>query len=116
MMNDVQAHAFAVGWIDAWNAHDLDRVLAHYAEHFEMSSPYIARIAGEQSGRLHGKPAIRGYWAKALETVPDLRFQLIDVRVGVDSLVIHYHGHKGPVTEVLRFGAGGKVVSAAAHY
>ena len=24
--------AFAAEWIAAWNAHDLDRILAHYAE------------------------------------------------------------------------------------
>jgi len=116
MMNEVEAHSFAVEWIEAWNAHDLDRVLAHYADQFEMSSPFIAPIAGEQSGRLRGKPAVRAYWAKALERVPDLRFKLIDVRVGVDSLVIHYHGHKGPVAEMLRFGTNGKVISASAHY
>ena len=116
MMNEVQAQAFAIEWIEAWNAHDLERVLAHYADDFEMSSLFIAPIAGEPSGRLRGKPAIRAYWAKALEIVPDLRFELVDVRVGVDSLVIHYHGHKGPVAEVLRFGAGGKVVAASAHY
>jgi len=116
MMNEVEAHSFAIEWIEAWNAHDLDRVLAPYADHFEMSSPFISRIAGEPSGRLRGKPAIRAYWAKALEMVPDLRFKLIDVRVGVDSLVIHYHGHKGPVAEMLRFGEDGKVVSASAHY
>jgi ketosteroid isomerase-like protein len=116
MMNEVEAHSFAIEWIEAWNAHDLERVLGHYADHFDMSSPFISPIAGEPSGRLRGKPAIRAYWAKALEMVPDLRFKLIDVRVGVDSIVIHYHGHKGPVAEVLRFGEGGKVVSASAHY
>ena len=115
-MNEVEAHYFAAEWIDAWNARDLDRILAHYAEHFEMSSPYIARIAGEESGRLHGKPAVRAYWAKALQLIPRLRFQLVEVLVGVDSMVIHYRGHKGPVAEVLRFGANGKVVSASAHY
>jgi ketosteroid isomerase-like protein len=58
-MNEAEAHHFAAEWIDAWNAHDLDRVLAHYADQFEMSSPFIARIAGEASGSLRGKKAVR---------------------------------------------------------
>ena len=29
--------------IDAWNSHTLERILAHYTDDFEMSSPYIAR-------------------------------------------------------------------------
>jgi ketosteroid isomerase-like protein len=35
---------FAREWIEAWNSHDLDRVLSHYADDFTMSSPYIAQI------------------------------------------------------------------------
>ena len=32
---------FAGEWIAAWNAHDLGRILSHYTEDFEMSSPVI---------------------------------------------------------------------------
>jgi hypothetical protein len=46
------ARHFAAEWIDAWNAHDLERVLSHYDDEFEMSSPLIARLAGEPSGKL----------------------------------------------------------------
>ena len=44
-MNIDQAFAerFAAEWVEAWNAHDLERVLSHYAEDFEMSSPYIVQ-------------------------------------------------------------------------
>ena len=30
------ADQFARAWMEAWNAHDLDRVLAHYEEDFEL--------------------------------------------------------------------------------
>ncbi|HEX5049396.1 MAG TPA: nuclear transport factor 2 family protein, partial [Gammaproteobacteria bacterium] len=35
------AQTFAHEWIDAWNSHDLDRILSHYADDFVMSSPRI---------------------------------------------------------------------------
>ena len=46
------AKHFSSDWIDAWNAHDLERILSHYSDSFEMSSPIIIQLAGEASGRL----------------------------------------------------------------
>ncbi|MGP8472195.1 nuclear transport factor 2 family protein [Burkholderia sp. PR2] len=111
------ARHFAQEWIDAWNAHDLDRILSHYDDAFVMHSPMIARIAGEPSGCLHGKAAVRAYWAKALQLIPDLRFEFIAVLAGVDSVAIHYRGANGRgAVEVFRFGAGNRVNEAFAHY
>jgi len=115
-MTDLTANEFARDWIEAWNSHDLDRVLAHYDEDFEMRSPFIAAFAGESSGRLRGKPQIRRYWEIALKRVPNLRFELLEVFSGVHSLVIRYRGHKGLVAEMFSFGPSGKVISASAHY
>jgi ketosteroid isomerase-like protein len=84
------AKAFATEWIDAWNAGDLERVLAHYADDFEMTSPYIVERMGIVSGTLKGKEAIRSYWAQGLSVRPPLRFELLDVFAGVNSLAIYY--------------------------
>ena len=110
------ATEFARAWIAAWNSHDLDRVLAHYADDFEMLSPYISRIAGVTTGKLKGKPAIGAYWARALQLMPDLQFELLSAFSGIDSIVIHYRGVRGPAAEVLFFDDSGKVVGACAHY
>ena len=110
------AQRFAREWIAAWNSHDLDRILAHYEDDFEMSSPIIRTLAGEPSGRLRGKAAIRAYWAKALQKLPDLRFELVQALAGVDSVTICYKGHRGFTAEVLHFGPSGKVRAAFAHY
>lgn len=107
---------FAQEWIDAWNSHDLDRILSHYAEDFAMSSPYIAQLAGVESGSLTGKPAVRAYWAAALEKLPTLRFELVQTLVGVDSVTIYYRGVRGMAAEVLFFGQNHLVHRAAAHY
>lgn len=117
MINAAHAARFAEEWVAAWNAHDLERVLAHYADDFEMASPRIADIAGEPSGILRGKPAIRAYWKKALQLVPDLRFETLAVLVGAKSVAIHYRSQTGRVAvEVFDFGPADKVVRASAHY
>jgi ketosteroid isomerase-like protein len=60
------AERFAREWIAAWNSRDLERILAHYEDDFEMSSPVIVTLAGEPSGKLKGKAAIGAYWAVVL--------------------------------------------------
>ena len=52
MMQKGFAERFAREWVEAWNAHDLERVLSHYEDDFEMSSPIIATLMGESSGKL----------------------------------------------------------------
>src|SRR5579862_6706974 len=94
-MNSTFATEFAAEWIAAWNAHDLARVLSHYTEDFEMSSPKIVQIADEPSGRLVGKAAVGAYWATALSRIPDLHFELLAVMHGVDTVVLHYRGAGG---------------------
>jgi hypothetical protein len=111
------AERFAAQWIEAWNTHDLAAVLAHYSDDLEMSSPYIMQIAGEPSGTLRGKPAVADYWKKALALMPDLKFELLSVLVGVNSITLYYKGARGRlVAEVVHFAADGKVVRAYAHY
>jgi ketosteroid isomerase-like protein len=110
------ADRFASEWIEAWNGHDLDRILAHYSEDFVMSSPRIAVVAAEPTGVLKGKPAIGAYWKRALELTPTLHFELISTFVGADCVVLHYRGVRGPAAEVFFFDAGGSVVRAAASY
>lgn len=110
-------NAFAHEWIAAWNAHDLPRVLSHYADDFVMSSPFIVRLENEPSGTLHGKAAIAAYWSRALARMPDLRFEHIATCAGAGSVAIHYRGPGGRLSiEVFFFDDSGKVVRAAAHY
>ena len=116
MISRDQADHFAHEWIEAWNSHDLDRILAHYRDDFVMASPRIALVAGEPSGVLQGKPAVADYWARALALTPDLRFTLIGTFVGADSVAIHYQGPRGPAIEVFFLDPQGRACRAAAHY
>jgi ketosteroid isomerase-like protein len=113
----MNAREFADHWINAWNAHDLEQVLSHYADDFQMTSPYIAQIAGDASGTLKGKSAVGEYWEAALQRFPDLRFEHIATFEGVNAVAIHYKGPKGRLAvEVFRLNANGLVIEASAHY
>ena len=110
------ADRFAADWIASWNAHDIERVLSHYSDDFEMSSPAIIKIAEEPSGTLKGKDQVRAYWEKALSLLPDLHFELVTTLVGIHSVTLFYNGVRGPAAEVFHFNTHGKVTRAFAHY
>jgi hypothetical protein len=111
------AEHFAEEWIAGWNAHDLQRILAHYEDDFEMASPRIVDVAGEPSGILRGKASVGAYWEKALRLIPDLRFEKISVFVGARSIALHYRNQAGRVAvETFEIGETGRVVRAAAYY
>ncbi len=117
MIDRATGQRFADEWIAAWNSHDLDRILAHYADDFEFTSPVIVEVMGEPSGMLRGKAAVRTYWSKALARVPDLRFTLVEVLCGIRSVVINYTRHDGRhASEWFELDADGVVVRSAAHY
>lgn len=116
MLTKAFADQFAAEWIDAWNRHDLERILSHYTENFEMSSPVIVQLMGERSGTLIGKDSIRAYWAQALARNPGLHFELLTTLVGVSSVTLYYIGVRGLSAEVFHFDDHGKVKRAFAHY
>lgn len=117
MLNLKNAQNFAQNWINSWNSHDLERILSHYADDFEMTSPFIALIVNESSGSLQGKEQVRNYWQKSLEKFPDLQFELIDYLVSNNSLILYYTSVQGrKAAEFLWFGEDGKVLKAIAHY
>jgi len=104
---------FAASWVQAWNDHDLDAVLAHFAEDAVFTSPVAAQVVPESAGVLRGKAAIRAYWSAGLARIPDLHFEVLAVYTGIDTLVLNYRNHVGGlVCEVLRF--DGDVVTEGA--
>ena len=110
------AEKFAKHWIDSWNAHDLDGILSHYSDDFEMTSSIICERMGKKDGILKGKRAVGEYWAIGLASKPKLQFEFINTLVGVNSLVILYKGRKGLSSEVFYFNSDRKVYKAVAHY
>jgi hypothetical protein len=110
------ARAFALHWIAAWNARDLDAVLAHYREDCTFVSPFVARFADEPGGSLADKSRLRAYWTAALAALPALHFELVDVLIGVGCITILYRGHRGLSAEVCELDADGRVARGLALY
>lgn len=112
-----EAQAFAREWVDAWNSHDVARILGHYAEDIEFTSPFVAAIVGEASGTLRGKAALAEYFSKGLPRYPDLHFRLRAVLAGVRSVTVCYESVNNlDAAEVMELDGQGRVVRAQCHY
>ncbi|ORB82702.1 DUF4440 domain-containing protein [Mycobacterium kansasii] len=95
---------FCRRWAAAWNARDLDAVLAFFHEDIVFTSPFAAEWLPDSCGVIHGKHGLREYWSIGLERLPDLLFEVEAVYLGVETIVVNYRNQRGPlVNEVLIF-------------
>ena len=107
---------FELEWIEAWNAHDIDRILTHYRDDVRFISPIAARF-GTPYGEVHGRPALRDYFELGLASYPELHFQPIAALGGIGSIALHYRSVEDrQAIEVMELDARGQVRRATAHY
>ena len=60
---------------------------------------------------------LREYWGLALQRLPNLHFDLIDLYVSPDSLVVFYANERGQkICEYLRVDADGKIRQGSANH
>jgi len=116
-MTDEEALRIAQGWIAAWNSHDIDRILSHYSDSIALTSPLASRVLGPGIDTVTGKPALRKYFLRALDTFPDLKFTLWGAYPGHESVVVHYESVRSlRAAEFMRIDGSARVCEVVAHY
>lgn len=101
----------------AWNAHDIDAMLALYSNDIEFSSPYIAALGFTPDGVIIGKDILRIYFEKAIERAPKLSFTPEALLVGARGHTLIYRNHRGErAAEHHQIDAMGLIVRAEATY
>lgn len=113
----MDAEKFAKSWIESWNSHNLNDIMSHYSDDLEITTPMIKLAGGIESGSLSGKENVATYWSKALSKFPDLKFELIDITSGVNSVALYYKSIMDKkAVEVMFFNEEGLVNKMIAHY
>lgn len=108
---------FARDWVSAWNSHDLDRILDHYAANVILISPVVIKLNHHPLGQIQGLAALRAYFQRGLDAFPTLKFELLEVLAGVSSVVLLYVNQRGSHTaEYMEFDETGKVNRVIANY
>ena len=98
----------ARAWCDAWNRRDVNAMMEHYADDVEFNSPTIVHRWGHADGWLRGKERLRANFEIGVKA-PNLRFELIDVLLGVNAMCVIYRRETGTlVTDLVEFNQDGR--------
>jgi SnoaL-like domain len=89
--------AHAQAWIDAWNRHDLDGIVAFYSPTCRFRAPSVVTRWNRPDGVLHGREELRKQFSMGLGRSPKLHFTLLHVLTGVDSMIVVYRRDNGSV-------------------
>lgn len=108
---------FAHSWLNAWNEHDVDSVLSHYADDVILISAVINKMLGHQEGISLKKIDLEKYCDQVFNNFPELKFKIEAVAVGYQCITIHYsspgfHLH----VEVINFNLSWKINKSISFY
>ena len=112
--------ALGRAWLAAFNAHDVDALVALYAESCTHTSPKIRALHPETGGALVGKAALSAWWRDANARLPGLRYELVAMTANEERVFIEYLRHAPheppmPVAEVFDVCDGRIVASRVYH-
>jgi uncharacterized protein (TIGR02246 family) len=113
MLTRAHAEEHVRRWIDAWNANDVDAVLALFDPDFEFVSPKAQLVVGRPA--LKGRKEVGDYWRAALAKLGRVEFHLEAVTVDTErsEALIVYRSMQGGVAkhvaELLCFDSDGKL-------
>ena len=104
-------------WIDAFNEHNIEKVLALYSNNADHYSPKLKLTQPETKGIISGKEAMRNWWSDAFNRLPDLHYELTTLSVSQEFVNMVYKRTAGKeeeteVNEMLHI-KDGLIVSSA---
>ncbi|MFI5398125.1 MAG: nuclear transport factor 2 family protein [Candidatus Binatia bacterium] len=106
-------------WLEAWNGHDLNRILALYTTDARHTSKRVRALGGEND-TLQGKQAIAEYFRRGLERYPSLHFEPISVSTGPRTVAIEYSsqrtGSSEPTLELLELNGDGLIAHSRVYH
>jgi ketosteroid isomerase-like protein len=115
-----EAKTIAEAWLAAFNAHDVDALVALYAEDATHTSPKIRALHPDSGGQLRGQAALHRWWTEANLRLPNLRYEALAITADGRRAIIEYLRHAPneppmPVAEAFEV-AGGRIVASRVYH
>lgn len=110
----------ATKWFEAFNEHDLEKLLSLYDDNAQHFSPKLKIRKPETQGLIKGKTALREWWQDAFDRLPSLQYEVIKLTADEEQVFMEYIRHvEGEedlsVGEVLQISNGLIVFSRVYH-
>lgn len=110
----------AQDWFATFNTHDLEALLALYADDAEHYSPKLKMRRPETRGLISGKAALRDWWKDSFDRLPTLRYEVRKLTADDEQVFMEYIRHvEGEedlrVGEVLEIRSGLIIASRVYH-
>ena len=80
----------ATKWFEAFNAHDLEKLLSLYNDNAQHYSPKLKIRMPETQGLIKGKQALREWWQDAFDRLPTLQYEVIKLTADEDQVFMEY--------------------------
>ena len=119
-MSNEQLISIANQWFDAFNAHDLEKLLSLYHDKAQHYSPKLKVRQPETKGLIAGKTAMRAWWRDSFDRLPTLQYEVLRLTPCENRVFMEYLRHvQGEedlyVGEMLEVTDGFIVASAVFH-
>ena len=92
-MTAEQNKRIAIKWFEAFNKHNLEKLLSLYDENAEHFSPKLKIRLPETQGLIKGKVALRSWWQDAFVRLPTLKYEVKKLTADDEQVFMEYIRH-----------------------
>ncbi len=85
-----QNKQIALKWFEAFNAHDLEKLLSLYNDEAQHYSPKLKIRRPETEGLIKGKNALRAWWKDAFDRLPSLKYNVKKLTADNEQVFMEY--------------------------
>ncbi len=89
-MSAQQNETIAKAWFEAFNEHDLEKLLSLYHNEAKHYSPKLKIRKPETNGLVVGKDALRAWWKDAFERLPSLHYEVTNLTANKTRIFMEY--------------------------
>ena len=89
-MDSQENEAIATMWFDAFNTHDLEKLLSLYHNEAKHFSPKLKIHKPETKGFIVGKNALREWWFDAFNRLPTLNYSVSSLTANDKAVFMEY--------------------------
>jgi limonene-1,2-epoxide hydrolase len=112
--------SIAMFWFEAFNAHNLEKLLSLYDDEAQHFSPKLKIRHPETNGLVTGKEALRNWWKDSFDRLPSLHYKVTSLTSNADRVFMEYirmveNEENMHVAEVLEIKEGRIVFSRVYH-